>query len=398
MTLAAFMVAFGLGPILLAPLSESIGRAMIYKVCFFIFGFLQVGSALVEDIISLIILRFFSGFFGSASIACGGGSISDLLDANHRVRAMGWYVLGPLIGPTVGPIIGGFIAEISWRWIFWILAILSFINSAVAILFLEESYGPMLLAKKAKRIAAERKIKTQSAFYDSRTLRQRIYRGITRPIRILFTQPIVFSMAIYMALIYGTLYLTYLSLTYIYVGTYGFPTGLVGLTYLGLGTGFLISVFFGIPQVDRIYKKKTAANNGVALPEFRLPMANIGGIMSVCSMIIYGWTTEKAVFWIIPIIFTIPYSLAMILIFNSTQNYFIDAYIRYAASAIAAGAIFRAVVGSILPTLGPKMFDKLGYGWSFTLLAMINVVLLPLPPIFMIYGPKIRARFPMNLD
>ena len=58
---------------------------------------------------------------------------------------------GPLIGPVVGPVAGGFLAHAEgWRWVFWLLAILSGTMSLIALPILRETYAPVLLACRAE--------------------------------------------------------------------------------------------------------------------------------------------------------------------------------------------------------------------------------------------------------
>lgn len=60
-----FVVFLGLGPLLLAPLSETFGRRKLYMVCFSIFALLQIPTALSPNVATLIGMRTISGFFGS---------------------------------------------------------------------------------------------------------------------------------------------------------------------------------------------------------------------------------------------------------------------------------------------------------------------------------------------
>lgn len=113
-----FVIMLGIGPLLLAPLSETYGRRIMYMVCFSMFTLLQIPSALSPNIETLIAMRTMSGFFGSVGIANGGGSISDMFEPAERAGIFGWYLLGPLMGPTLGPLFGGLIVQrLGWRWI-----------------------------------------------------------------------------------------------------------------------------------------------------------------------------------------------------------------------------------------------------------------------------------------
>ena len=62
-----FVVFLGIGPLILAPLSETFGRRMLYLVCFSIFAVLQIPTALSPNVETLIAIRSISGFFGSKS-------------------------------------------------------------------------------------------------------------------------------------------------------------------------------------------------------------------------------------------------------------------------------------------------------------------------------------------
>ncbi|KAL9032886.1 MAG: hypothetical protein Q9214_007770, partial [Letrouitia sp. 1 TL-2023] len=79
-----FVIFLGLGPLILAPLSETFGRKNLYIICFAIFAVLQVPTALSPNIETLIALRSLGGFFGSVGIANGGGTISDMFHPSQR--------------------------------------------------------------------------------------------------------------------------------------------------------------------------------------------------------------------------------------------------------------------------------------------------------------------------
>ena len=120
-----FVVFLGIGPLILAPLSETFGRRRLYIVCFAIFSLLQIPTALSPNVRTLIAIRTISGFFGSVGIANGGGTISDMFEPSQRAGIFGWYLLGPLLGPTLGPVFGGLIVQyLGWRWVFWVLVCL----------------------------------------------------------------------------------------------------------------------------------------------------------------------------------------------------------------------------------------------------------------------------------
>ena len=183
----------------------------------------------------------------------------------------------------------------------------------------------------------------------------------------------------------------------IYQGEYGFSTEQVGLLYLGPGLGFLFAVWFLVPRIDTVYNTLTERNDGKSKPEFRLPLANIGAVFTPLSLFWFGWTVEKHTHWAASIAATFFYGIGQVLIMNTTQNYYIDSFEKYAASAIAAGSLFRSLVGGIVPLFAPLLFDKLGYGWGISVFAFLALAIAPAPLFFYYKGQWLRERFAIEL-
>lgn len=79
-------------------------------------------------------------------------------------------------------------------------------------------------------------------------------------------------------------------------------------------------------------------------------------------------------------------------IFLQALNYLVDAYLMFAASAIAGNTFLRSLCGAAFPLFARQMFDGMGIQWAGTLLGCVAVVLAPIPFIFYKYGAKIRQR------
>jgi MFS family permease len=120
-----FVLGFAVGPLLWAPLSELVGR----QVVFFLITFLALssfcaGAAGSQNIWTLIILRFFAGSFGSSPFTNAGGVIADIFAADQRGLATSLFAGAPFLGPSLGPVVGGFLGEnAGWRWVQGFLAI-----------------------------------------------------------------------------------------------------------------------------------------------------------------------------------------------------------------------------------------------------------------------------------
>ena len=122
LVVSVYLLGFAAGPLIIAPLSELYGRTPLYHICNTLFAILTVGCALGPSLNSEIALRFLQGCAGSAPLAIGGGTISDLIPQERRGKYMGIYALGPTLGPIFGPVAGGFLTRAKgWRWLMWLL-------------------------------------------------------------------------------------------------------------------------------------------------------------------------------------------------------------------------------------------------------------------------------------
>ncbi len=109
------------------------------------------------------------------------------------------------------------------------------------------------------------------------------------------------------------------------------------------------------------------------------------------GLFIYGWTAEKHVHWIVPIIGTAFVGVGLLATFMPIMTYLVDAFTIYAASAIAVSTILRSLAGALLPLAGRKMYQTLGLGWGNSLLAFIALAMCPMSWIFFRYGERIRT-------
>lgn len=262
---------------------------------------------------------------------------------------------------------------------------------------MRETYEPVLLERRAQRLRKE----TGNALLRSRLdpgipKKEFFIRAIVRPTKMLLFSPIVLTLSIYMAIIYGYLYLLFTTMTLVFEETYHFSQGNVGLAFLGIGIGSMLGlVIFGAIS-DKSVKKQAAA--GEMKPEYRLPPLIPGSFIIPIGLFWYGWSAENAIHWIMPIIGTMWVGLGLLATFMPIQTYLVDAYVQHAASAIAANTVLRSLCGAFLPLAGPKMYKALGLGWGNSLLAFIALACAPVSIVFYKYGERIRKhpRFQPN--
>jgi MFS family permease len=116
--LTLLLLGFGFGPLLWAPLSELYGRRIAVITPYFIAAVFAFGTATAKDIQTIMITRFFTGFFGSAPVTNTGGVLGDIWSPQQRGAAIVGYAMAVVGGPTIGPLIGGAICQsyLGWRW------------------------------------------------------------------------------------------------------------------------------------------------------------------------------------------------------------------------------------------------------------------------------------------
>ncbi|PNP78901.1 hypothetical protein FNYG_07766 [Fusarium nygamai] len=398
---SVYVLGFAFGPLLAAPLSEIYGRAIVFNIANVLFLIMTVATALSQNMPMLIVFRFLMGFTGSTPVTNGSGTISDIFPVQERGKAMAVWAMGPLLGPCIGPLAGGYMVEaIGWRWVFWLIAILTGFIAALCYFAAPETYAPTLLRAKATKLKKETGNQDLYSILDKDGLtpKQRLSNASIRPMRMLFTHLPVFILSLYVAIVYGVLYLMFSTFTFVFAQQYGFGTGTIGLAYLPTGIGMLFGTMtFGV-MTDVVIKKRIA-QNGKTVPEDRLPiwMTLPSGLLIVGALFWYGWAADQNVHWIVPMIGVALFCFGLMGIMMCLQTYLVDAYITYAASAVAAMTVLRSLAGAMLPLAGLSMYDDLGLGWGNSILAFLALALVPVPVIFFLYGPKIRAKSPNNL-
>jgi MFS family permease len=267
----------------------------------------------------------------------------------------------------------------------------------VALVIQRETYPPVLLERKAKRLRKETgNNNLRSVPRSGKTPGQLFFLSVVRPTKMLFLSPIVFGLSLYIAVVYGYLYLLFTTMTFVFHDQYGISDSNIGLVYLGIGLGQFIGLSLFGAYSDKLLRK--LAKGGEMKPEYRLPLLWPGAIIVPLGLILYGWTAQYKVHWIVPILGTLMLGAGMTGCFLPIGVYLIDAYTVYAASAMAANTVLRSLGGAFLPLAGRDMYNTLGLGWGNSLLAFIALAMSPMIWVFLKYGERIRTHPKLQLN
>ncbi|KAK7747526.1 hypothetical protein SLS53_001781 [Cytospora paraplurivora] len=334
--LSMFVLGIAMGP-MWSPLSEFYGRRPIYLASFAAFTIWIVPCAVARNLETVIISRFFQGFSGSAFLSVSGGTVGDLFRPEQMMNPMTLFAAAPFLGPGCGPVIGGFInSNVTWRWTYYVLIIWAFCMCVAIFFLVPETYHPVVLRNKARKMRRETGDERWKAPIEKSTksLVHTVGYSLLRPFQIIIFEPMALILNLYSAILLGILYLFFSAFSLVFGGVFDFNLWQTGLTFLGLLIGMLCAA--AVNKVWVIIRARLIRKNevitgikGKSEPEFRLPSAIVGSWLVTIGLFWFGWTTYSSLHWILPIIGSAIFGAG------------VDAYPLYAASALAANAFVR---------------------------------------------------------
>ncbi|KAJ6449964.1 MFS polyamine transporter [Mycena sanguinolenta] len=393
-----FLLGYVLGPMFWGPGSELVGRRPVFIFAMSIYTLLHLGQALAKNMVTMLVIRFLSGFFACCPLVNAGGVIADIWNAEKRGTAVTFFTAGVFIGPLSGPLIAGYIlnAGLTWRWVYWVMMMWAGAVTALVIVGLPETYAPVILLNKVKALRKADPHGNRHLFAGHEkqdwSFKGVSERTLLRPFRMLAGEPILILITIYLTVLYGVLYGLLQAFPIIFIEKRGFTIGQNGLTFIAMGIGSTLGAGLNL-WMSRDMPRLIKEWRGFPPPEKRLPGGMVGSITFVVGILWLGWTGNyDSVKWYVPTLGAIPVGMGFALIFTSCLSYLVETYLMYSASAFAANTICRSLAGAVFPLFTLQMFNKLGTNWAMTLLGGISLIMAPSPFLFYRYGAIIRQR------
>jgi hypothetical protein len=196
-------------------------------------------------------------------------------------------------------------------------------------------------------------------------------------------------LSIYLAIIYGTLYMLFGAFPIVYEIHRGWNQGVSALAFLGVMIGMFAAIAYSVPENTR-YSKLLEKNGGYSPPESRLPPCMIASIALPAGLFWFAWTNSPDIHWLASIAAGVPFGFGMVLVFLSVFNYLIDAYTIFAASVLAANSLLRSLFGFAFPLFTTYMFENLGIHWASCVPAFLALACVPFP--FVLYKKGLAIR------
>lgn len=426
-----------LGPLLIAPLSELFGRAPVFHTANALFFLSTILSALSPNMSVFIASRALTGL-SVASNVLGPAIVGDVFAPEQRGGALSIVGLAPLLGGTVGPVIGGLVAEwLGWRAILAGCAVLAGTVSVGFAVWLRETYGPVILRKgvamggkgsglesgkggyggvsvsvsvrelRAPEGSDSDSDSSSSHYEDPADAKVKIpeeeklqqagslfWTSIVRPVSVLSSSKVMVGLSLFGSAIYAHFYILATTLPTILSDRYGLSPTAIGVIFMFNGIGSYIGILICRACLDKTYVKLRNANNGVGLPEFRLPLAIIAAFLMPVALLLFGWTAEYTLPLPVLLVAIVVIRMSMIMINVPVMVYVVDACGIYSASAFTGITVIRSLAGAFLPLGTAGLIHSVGYGWGYTVLSMMNLVLAAVPVLLLKYGSKWRKSSP----
>lgn len=285
---------------------------------------------------------------------------------------------------------------LGWRWTEYTEAIFVFTVFLLAFFALPELYPPVLLKRKAARL---RKSTGNQAYWhpheDVRLDFQSIVtKQLSRPLLMLFTEPMVTSIALYASFVYGLLYLSLEVFPIVFYQNRQYKLVISTLPFLAIFIGVVCALGINLSNQSR-YARLVEKNKGRPVPEGRLPPMIIGGTLFVIGLFWFGWTAAPQHSWVLPVVAGALLGGGFNVIFQQCVNFLVDTYGLYAASAVSANTFLRSIFASSLPLVAKPMFKNLGVGPAMSILGGVASLALTVPFIFIKYSIRLRkmSRF-----
>ncbi|KAJ9663174.1 hypothetical protein H2198_000935 [Neophaeococcomyces mojaviensis] len=442
LVLSIYVLSYAAGYFFWAPLSEVYGRVPVLQVASTWFLSWNMVCSFATSKAMITVGRLFSGSGAAASLAISSSMVGEIWRAEERGHSLAILSIITNLGPCIGPVVGGVVAErppSSWHWAFWATSILNVLLQLLSIPLLHESHAQMILTKKPGPAGAIFRHKSW------RTPLRILLKAFHRPIYLCYTQPASRGIVVYAGISFGTLYTLIVAIPVAFESIYHQSVMMASLNYLSFGIGTTLGAQICGPLNDWLYKTNVDQNSEqeiagnvrkerpAKLPykppaEIRLYSLGPAVLLMTVALLIFGWTLQSGrVHWIVPNIGIFLFGNGQQVVIQCTNAYIIEVFseiqstvpaategtnakgihgesgsearpssranINWTASAMASIWGFKSLCGFTCPLFAIDMIKGLGWGCSFTLLALLNLAFgLPLTIVMLKYGQELREK------
>ncbi|MCJ1315171.1 hypothetical protein MMC15_000487 [Xylographa vitiligo] len=419
-TITTYMVFQGLAPTIVGGISDRYGRRPAYLICFTVFIGANIGLALQTNYVALLVLRCLQSCGSSGTVALSNGVVSDIATRAERGKYIGYAALGSSLGPALGPIIGGLLAHfLGWRSIFWFLVIYAAFMLTVFVIFIPETCRNIVGNGSVPaqrwnmslvtyfRLRKQRKNGVPAA---QETVQNKRRPGILSSLPILFEKE-SFLLLFYAGILYAGFYIIMAGLPAQLASVYNYNSIQIGLCYLPIGCGAIVARTTVGRVIDWNFRRhcrklgiqivKGKQQNIENFPierarlEIGLPLVYLG----CAAFLPYGWVMSlqnPPLAAVIVLLFLNAYVLSGS--FQALNVLVVDCHPSSSAAASAALNLTRCLLGAGGVAAVIPLLDRIGSGWTGTMVTLIWIVASAMWWAPMIWGPQWRQEKKIKED
>lgn len=411
LTVVTYTLFQGIAPAFWSPLADHIGRRPIYIICCIVYIGACIGLALANSYALLLIMRALQAMGMATTIAIGAGVVGDLTTRANRGSYIGIFSGLSLVGGAIGPIIGGLLTHgfHTWRAIFWFLVIAAGIMLLVVVAVLPEtgrflvgnglvrpsktawmSIAPMMLIR--GHVWPQLKLQRFSTFEEARKkalLQNPAPTSFYRTFQILFEKDVALMLAP-IGLHYTSWFMVITAQSTLLSDEYGMSALQIGFSYLANGAGSITGSLVSGRIMTMLYRRQVqkfrteweeshTKDEPVDMSEFniqyaRLSMAHYASLFVIFPSIIFGWTIQYHVHYLVPIFMTFIISFGAVCYMNMGSCLLVDLFPNESSTATACLNVVRCLLCGVGLAVVDKMILALKPGGTFTLMGGILVL------------------------
>jgi len=416
LTITIYIIFQALSPAVFAPISDTLGRRLVYLVTLALYTVGNLGLALNKSsYVALLTLRAIQSLGASAALAISYGVVADICIPSERGSMLGPVSMALNLGACVGPVIGGAVAWTSgsYEWVFWSLVIVGVMLWFSVGLFLpetarvlvgngspdaerrcwEESWFILikrsLFDRNGKIETKEREsehrghglMSSESSRKDISILRQCRFVNPLACLRVMFHRDTFFILWL-QGSFYVVDYSVVAAMPDIYKDIYHFNELQIGLTYIPRGAGIIAAGYCIGKLMD--YNYKTVATQigwnidevaGDDLQHFPIERARTRFsylllMLSTVVLIGYGWAVTKHAHLAVMLVLQFLQGSMGTSFYNTYNALLVDVFPESPSTAAAAASIVRCMMAAAGVAILQPLLDALNRGWYFTILGL----------------------------
>lgn len=373
------------GPVFWAPLTNRIGRRPVYIISTFLLLCFTVWCSRAATYDEFCAARFLVGMGGSASQVIAPMTIADMFPKEVRGAKMSLWITFLTAGPFSSPILNGFVSQyLSFRWIYYIDAMLVAVNLACILLFVKETKYDALTRSQNLEPKILKRLTPSSI-------------GSIKSYAVDAAQPILLSRflvillpVLYYMLVFGwSVGITVLvPQTYgppVVAGGYGFQTYQVGLLFISCGAGTFLGEYFGGRIGDLVMAYYSKRNNGLREPEFRLYAAAPGMLLLPTGLLLFHLSLQNHLRWFLSPIGILLYCFGQCILTGVISTYVVDCYVKQAHNVTVIFNFIKCCFSFAIP-----FWVKIDTKTIVIEMVLLMVLGLSLFPALIVYGKRLR--------